>query len=131
MRKDLYIGHKAGDKTLIPVGFPPSAGLTSYIYVNSFVHKRTELTTRPDPGRWKSYEGTYTLEELDTYTVRIADNELRIYSKNDNLEIVLTPVDATRFGCSWGIFEFLTADNGNVNAVKQGPSWIFQRVSSS
>ena len=131
VRKDLYVGQKAGDKTLIPVGFPPSAGPTSYIYVNSFVHKRTELTTMPDPDKWKSYEGTYALEGIDTYTVRIAEDELRIYSKNDNLEIVLTPVDATRFGCTWGLFEFLFAANGNVFAVKQGPGWIFQRVSSS
>lgn len=131
IREDLYVGQKAGDKTLIPVGFPPSAGPTPYIYVNSFVHKRTELSTTSDPGRWESYEGTYTLEELDTYTVRIAEDELRIYSKNDNLEIVLTPVDATRFGCSWGIFEFLTSEQGSVFAVKQGPSWIFERVPSS
>ncbi|HLX39527.1 MAG TPA: serine hydrolase domain-containing protein [Ktedonobacteraceae bacterium] len=128
MRNDLYIGHSADDKTLIPVGFPPSAGLTPSIYVNSFVHKREELTTTPDPGRWNSYEGIFALEGLDTYTVRIVDDELRIYSKNDNLESVLTPVDATRFGCSWGIFEFLIADKGNINAVKQGPSWIFERV---
>ena len=72
------------------------------------------------------------LEGIDTYTVRLAENELRIYSKNDNLEITLTPVDATRFGCtSWGIFEFLTTENGEVSAVKQGTSWIFQKVSSS
>ncbi len=132
VRKDLYIGQDAADKTLIPVGFPPSSGPTPCIYVNSFVHLRTELTTVPDPGRWKSYEGIYALEGIDTYTVRLAENELRIYSKNDNLELVLTPVDATRFGCtSWGIFEFLTTENGEVSAVKQGPSWIFQRVSSS
>lgn len=131
MREDLYIGQKADDKTLIPVGFSPSAWPTPFIYVNSFVHKRVELTTTPDPGSWKSYEGMYALEGIDTYTVRIVEDELRIYSKNDNLEMVLTPVDATRFGCSWGIFEFLTTDNGEVSAVKQGPSWIFKKVSLS
>ncbi|HLJ33010.1 MAG TPA: serine hydrolase domain-containing protein, partial [Ktedonobacteraceae bacterium] len=131
VRKDLYIGQKADDKTLISVGFPSSGGPTPCIYVNSFVHLRTELTTAPDPGRWKSYEGIYALEGIDTYAVRIVESELRIYSKNDNLEIAFTPVDATRFGCtSWGIFEFLTAENGEVSAVKQGPSWIFEKIES-
>lgn len=64
-------------------------------------------------------------------TVRITENELRIYSKNDNREIRLTPVDTPRFGCSWGLFEFLTTENGDVCAVKQGPGWVFQRVSTS
>ena len=127
IRQDLYIERAENDAIPVSVGFPPSIGPEQYIYVNSFVHKRAELSTAPDPSRWKSYEGTYTLEGLDTYTIRIAENELRIYSKNDNLEITLTPIDATRFGSKWGIFEFLN-ENDNVLAVKQGPTWIFKRV---
>ena len=128
VRNDLYVGHAENDKTLIPVGFLPSHGLAQYIYVNSFVHKRAELTTAPDPNRWKDYEGTYTLEGLDTYTIHIAEDELHIYSKTDNLEIALTPVDATRFGCRWGLFEFLIDDKDTVFAVKQGPTWIFNKL---
>jgi CubicO group peptidase (beta-lactamase class C family) len=128
MRDDVYIGHAENDTTLIPVGFPPLGEPEPYIYVNSSVHKRAELTSIPDPARWKSYEGTYTLEGLDTYTIRIAENELLIFSKNDNLEITLAPIDTTRFGCRWGIFEFLSDDNGSVFAVKQGPNWTFKKV---
>jgi CubicO group peptidase (beta-lactamase class C family) len=128
IRNDLYIGKKTHETTLIAVGFPPSDGPTPYIYVNSFVHKRAELTITPDPDIWKNYEGTYILEGIDTYTIRIAEEELLIASKNDNLEIVLTPVDATRFGCRWGLFEFLSNDAGKVFAVKQGASWLFTKV---
>jgi hypothetical protein len=127
IRQDLYIGLAEGDTASVSVGFPSSTDSEAYIYVNSFVHKRAELSTTPDPGRWKSYEGTYTPEGLDMYTIRIAEDELRIYSKNDNSEITLTPIDATRFGSKWGIFEFLS-ENGSVFAVKQGPTWIFRKV---
>ncbi|HEY5003803.1 MAG TPA: hypothetical protein VII61_11660, partial [Ktedonobacteraceae bacterium] len=128
IRNDLYIGKKTHETTLIAVGFPPSDGPTPYIYVNSFVHKRAELTITPDPDIWKNYEGTYILEGIDTYTIRIAEEELLIASKNDNLEIVLTPVDATRFGCRWGLFEFLSNDAGKVFAIKQGTNWLFTKV---
>ncbi len=130
IHNDLYVAHVDNDKTLIPVGFPPCHGLAQYIYINSFVHKRAELTTAPNPNKWKDYEGTYALEGLDTYTIHVAEDGLRIYSKTDNLEIALTPVDATRFGCRWGLFEFLIDDKDAVFAVKQGPTWIFKRVTS-
>lgn len=129
VRNDLYAGHIEDDEVLIPVGFPSSFEQTQYIYVNAVVHKRADLTTVPDPHKWKDYEGTYALEGLDTYTIHIVNDELHIYSKTDNLEIALSPVDATRFGCRWGLFEFLLDDKDTVFAVKQGPNWIFNKLS--
>jgi CubicO group peptidase (beta-lactamase class C family) len=130
VRNDLYVGHAENEKMLISVGFPAALESTQYIYVNSFVHTRAKLTTAPDQHRWKDFEGTYALEGLDTYTISVVEDELHLYSKTDNLEITLTPVDATRFGCRWGLFEFLLNEENSVFAVKQGPTWIYQRVSS-
>ncbi len=75
-----YIGHMANKKTLISIGFPSLTKPAPYIYVNCFIYKRTELTTTPDPDKWKSYEDIYVRKEHDTYTVRLVENELRIYS---------------------------------------------------
>jgi CubicO group peptidase (beta-lactamase class C family) len=128
IRQDLYIGYIENRKTPISIGFPSSTKPAPYIYVNCFIHKRTELTTAPDPDKWKNYEGIYTRKGRDTYTIRLADNELRIYSKTDKLEVALLPLDATRFSSSWSIFEFVSDDNGRVIAVMQGPGWIFEKV---
>jgi CubicO group peptidase (beta-lactamase class C family) len=132
VRDDLYIGNTGNTdeqtEKRISVGFPPSAEPLPYIYIDSFFHQRVELTTAPDPACWPNYAGIYALEGMDSYTIRVAESKLCIFSKNDSLEIALTPIDATRFGSRWGVFEFLFDDDGRVSAVKQGHTWIYSRI---
>jgi CubicO group peptidase (beta-lactamase class C family) len=129
LHDDLYIGQAENATTYTSVGFPALATPIPYIYVNCFVHTRTEFTTAPDPARWQSYEGTYMLEEKDIYTFRIVEGMLQLASKSDNREVALAPLDATRFSSLWGIFEFVSDNDGNVVAVKQGHNRICTKVS--
>jgi hypothetical protein len=46
----------------------------------------------------------------------------------DDAEMKLTPIDANRFGGTWGIFEFLVDNKGDVMGLKQGPTWIYERI---
>ena len=128
VHQDLYVGYPANKEIPISIGFPSSTKPAAYIYVNCYVHIRTEITTQPDSTKWKSYEGVYTRKEHDTYTVRIVEDELRIHSKEDKLEIVMELIDATRFSSRWSIFEFVTDDHDKVSAVLQGPDWIYKKV---
>jgi CubicO group peptidase (beta-lactamase class C family) len=130
VHQDLYIGYPANKKTPISIGFPSFSEPVAHIYVDCFIHRRTEITTEPDPKKWKSYEGIYARQGHDTYTVRSVENELRIHSKEDNLEVALTPIDATRFGSRWSIFEFVSHDDDRVSAVLQGPGWIYKKILS-
>jgi CubicO group peptidase (beta-lactamase class C family) len=125
--ENLYVGH-AADGQVVSVGFPNDDGPGGYVYINGYGYRRVELTTEPQPELWPSYEGVYAIEGLDTYTVRVVEDELHIYSKVDDAEMKLTPIDVNRFGGTWGIFEFLVDNKGDVMGLKQGPTWIYERI---
>jgi len=130
LRQDLYCGQKGEDEETISVGFiAEEHGPVQYISVDTAICKRIERDPAfaPDPASWIAYTGTYAKAGLDTYIVRLEGDRLYIYSEVDDKEVILVPVDTTRFVCEWGLFEFHMS-GGRVTALTQAGTWTFIRA---
>ena len=105
MKKNLYFGRKMGSEAIVSVGFVPGEeGLTSYIYLNTFVLARCEVprSTHVDSSGWSNYVGTYALAGENTFRVHMRESHLCIYSEELSEEMVCTPITNTRFTTKMG-----------------------------
>lgn len=92
--------------------------------------RRIEDTSgdRSNAPDWIVYTGTYSRPGLDTYDVRLRDNQLYIYSHVDGVEVTAIPLRKQQFATRWGVFAFIENADGEITAVVQAMQWQFGRV---
>ncbi len=121
VRGDIYTGPRQGDKASVSVAFiREGEALVQYILVDGFPCSRAEveITYKVGPELLQSYAGRYgdTPSDPEPLLVSVRDGRLHIGWESSQEPCI--PLDDARFACSWGVFEFLPADDGTVPALR-------------
>jgi hypothetical protein len=128
VRKHTYFAYKSQQREEITsLGFVfECGGLVEHVVVDTFPARRFTADTAfvPDPALWEAYTGTY--EGVTTFYMRVENQRLLI--KESAKEVPCTALDNSTFACRWGIFEFFRDENGTVETMQQGQSYIFKKM---
>jgi CubicO group peptidase (beta-lactamase class C family) len=124
-RSDLYVG----DDHEVVRFLPSEEGFARYIVVDGYPCCR--LDCEPELVRfsqlWEDYVGRYE-GPAARFTVRLAGEQLYIYSDHDKEEVVCIALGESIFANKLGVFEFMRNANGVVSALKWAMSVTYVRL---
>ncbi|MFJ5726868.1 serine hydrolase [Streptomyces paradoxus] len=119
----------AADGTTVSVGFPAGAGAgTDWVVVDGSLCRRfaPDGTSTPDPADLTAFTGTY--HRIDTVTCSVRDDQLHLYSREDDREFPCTRLTDTLFAFDGGVIEFMTGPDGKVTGMRACNAVVLRRT---